>query len=318
MICEQSNVCVLGSGIWGTAIACAIERKFGSCVIFTKNTQTFEQINTLHTNKGAKFASSIKAELNYAKLAEYQNIVLATPSYALYDVLPVIKSLPVHIGIIVATKGLDIKKQQLISTTLQDEVVNPVMILSGASFADEVINDEFTVIDLAGQNIQHTTSIAQDLSSSRFIVLPSTNVAELQLSGCFKNIVAILVGMLRGLGYRDNICSSVIAKGIEQTKLLADKMDDQNRNIILSVYSDIILTASSVKSRNMSFGMGIATNLDGPNQLTEGRLVIDALLGLAQRYGMKLPLIELASLCLQDQANLRQIIESQLHQIFSP
>ena len=316
MSTKQSDFCLVGSGIWGTALAIQITRVLGGCTIFTKNPHTLDSINYHHTNKGAQLPAEIKAEIDYSKLAEYQNIILAAPSYALYDVLPALQNLSKQAKLLVATKGLDTQKNQLISQTLESHMVNEILIFSGASFAHEVINNQPTVMSLAGNNYNNASKLAKQLTSSNFLVIPSDNVVALQLAGCIKNIIAIFSGILTGLGYGQNICSSVIAKGIQESKTLSNKINPNGKFDDISLFSDIIMTCSSSKSRNMSFGIELALGNHTAHQLTEGSLAVEAILRLAQTHGVLLPLIQLASTCIKEPQKLKEQIYFNLMKVF--
>lgn len=316
MSTKQTNFCLLGSGIWGTALAIQITRVLGGCTIFTKNPDTLYAINNHHNNKGAQLPAEIRAEIDYSKLAEYQNIILAAPSYALYDVLPALKSLPKEVKLLVATKGLDTQKNQLISQTLQSHMVNEILILSGASFANEVIDNQPTIMNLAADNFNSASQLAKQLNSDHFLVIPSDNMVALQLAGCIKNVIAIFSGILTELGYGQNICSSVIAKGIQESQALSNKINPNGKFEAISLFSDIIMTCSSSKSRNMSFGRELALGKHAAPQLTEGALAIDALLRLAQKRDIALPLIQLASTCIKEPQNIKEQVYFNLMKVF--
>ena len=305
----QKEICVLGSGIWGTALACQVSRKLGSCTIFTKSEETYHSINQLNQNKGAHLPKSITAETNFKHLSQYKSIIIATPSHSFEEILKILKTLPENINLIFATKGLDVQRKQLLSTTIHEEVKNPLLILSGASFADEVINGEFTAINLACNDIGRAKSLAKSLSSEKFIVIPGDDIVSLQLSGCMKNIIAILVGIMEGLNYGDNSSSAIIAKGINEIKNFAKLLNPKSDLDCLSIASDTILCCTSIKSRNMSFGMQLAIGITSTNNLVEGALAAKALLDLMDKHNFFSPLIQLAYDCISDPHNLREKID---------
>jgi glycerol-3-phosphate dehydrogenase (NAD(P)+) len=318
---EQKRVCVLGSGIWGTAIAIQVQRVLGSCVIFTKNPLTLEDINTRHSNRAVSLSRDISAEIDFAKLNNYQSIIIAAPSYALDEIIRVFKGYPLaeEIDLIIATKGLDVKKTQLISTSINQEFSNTVMILSGPSFADEVISNQFTAISLAAQEIDKAREFIKNIGGVNFVVVPSGDIVGLQLSGCIKNVIAILVGMLRHLNYGDNICSAVIARGILDISVLSmaiyGGIDRSDYGSKLAIFGDMVLSCSSPKSRNMSFGMRLASGIGESGNLVEGKLAINALLAVAQNYDVSLKMVELVQLCLSNPLMTRRFIEDRLLQL---
>lgn len=314
---QQTQICVLGSGIWGTAIATQINKKFGDCLIWTKSIQTLESINQHQFNKGVKLADTIFAEIAIEKLQNYKNIVIASPSYALHDVIGILKQLPSDIGLIIATKGLDVKNGQFISETFNQELDNKIALLSGASFADEVINNEFTALNLAANNINLATQLAKLLTTDTFHVIPSNDVTGLQLSGCMKNVIAILVGILKGLEFGDNLCSIIIAKGVYEIQAFARLLNQTSNPSCLAFASDTILSTTSIKSRNMSFGMKLATGLITDSTLIEGKLVAKSLQKFAAKYGFKSYLIDLVNQCIDNPVNLREKINQAVSEIFS-
>jgi len=297
----KNSVCVFGSGVWGTALAVAMNNKFGNCTLFTKNPSTFDAINHSHTNKGFDLSNTIKAELDLGKLNQYQNIIIASPSYAIYQVIKDLRSVSLNldVNLIISTKGLDTTKEQFLSETFQQNFKNQIMVLSGPSFADEVITGNLTAVNLASQNADLAKKVADILSSDKFIVVPSTDVIGLQLSGIMKNILAILSGILTGLGYGENTKSAILAKGISEIKRFAKVLGSNQNSSELGIIGDTLLTALSKKSRNMSFGLNLVQNHNsGHDQLVEGKLAIDTLLKIAKKNSINLKVIELVNDCL--------------------
>jgi len=297
----KNSVCILGSGVWGTALAVVMNNKFGHCSLFTKNPSTFNSINNSHTNKGFVLDGTIKAEIDLEKLNQYQNIIIASPSYSIHQVIKDLQSvnLKPKVNLIISTKGLDTIKEQFLSETFKQNLKNQIMILSGPSFADEVIAGNLTAVNLAAEDGTLAKKVADMLSSDKFIVVPSTDLIGLQLSGIMKNILAILSGILTGLGYGENTKSAILAKGISEIKLFAKALGSNQNFSELGIIGDTLLTALSKKSRNMSFGLNLIQNPNsGHDKLVEGKLAIKTLLKIAKKHDIKLKVIDLAANCL--------------------
>ncbi|AVP86986.1 Putative glycerol-3-phosphate dehydrogenase [Candidatus Phycorickettsia trachydisci] len=297
----KDSVCILGSGVWGTALAVAMNNKFGRCTLFTKNPATFNSINHSNTNKGFVLDSTIKAELDLEKLNQYQNIIIASPSYSIRQVIKDLQSINLNpeVNLIISTKGLDTVKEQFLSETFKQNFKNQIMVLSGPSFADEVIAGNLTAVNLASEDEALAEKVADILSSDKFIVVPSTDVIGLQLSGIMKNILAILSGILTGLSYGENTKSAILAKGISEIKLFARTLGSNQNSSELGIIGDTLLTALSKKSRNMSFGLNLIQNPNsGHDKLVEGKLAIETLRKIAKKNGVNLQVINLAADCL--------------------
>lgn len=297
----KSGVCVFGSGVWGTALAAAMDNKFGYCTLFTKNPATFDSVNQSHTNKGFDLSITIKAELDLSKLNQYQNIIIASPSYGIYQVIDDLKSvnLDPDINLIISTKGLDTTKEQFLSETFEQNFKNQIMVLSGPSFADEVIMGNLTAVNLAAQDIVLAKKVAGLLSSNKFVIVPSTDVIGLQLSGVMKNILAILSGIFTGFGYGENTKSVILAKGISEIKSFAKVLGSNQDSSDLGIIGDTLLTASSKKSRNMSFGLNLVQNPNaGHDKLVEGKMAVDTLRKIARKKNASLKVMDLAAHCM--------------------
>lgn len=319
----KSSVCVFGSGVWGTSLATAINSKFGDCTLFTKNPATLSSINHSHTNKGFDLSNTIKAELDLNQLNQYQSIIIASPSYSIYQVINDLKSINLdpNTNLIISTKGLDTVKEQFLSETFEQNFTNHILVLSGPSFADEVINGNLTAVNLAAQNSDLAKKVSGFLSSNKFVVVPSTDLIGLQLSGVMKNILAILSGILNGLGYGENAKSAILAKGISEIKHFAKVLGSNQDSSDLSIIGDALLTASSKKSRNMSFGLNLVQNPNtNHDSLVEGKLAVDTLRKIAQKKSISLKIMNLAADCIHLASNkdfdqLRSFIDDSFAQV---
>jgi glycerol-3-phosphate dehydrogenase (NAD(P)+) len=157
-----------------------------------------------------------------------------------------------------------------------------------------------------------TKDMATTLSSDKFIVIPGDDVISLQLSGCMKNVIAILVGIIKGLNYGDNLSSAIIAKGINEIKDFARLLNPQSDPNCLAIASDTVMCCTSIKSRNMSFGMQLAIGMKSCDKLVEGKLAAQALLDMMKKHGFNSPLIQLAHDCISTPHNLREKIDTSI------
>lgn len=124
------------------------------------------------------------------------------------------------------------------------------------------------------------------------------DVVGVELCGALKNIIALASGISAGLGYGDNARAALITRGMAEISLLGKKMGCLERTFSgLAGMGDLIVTATSVHSRNnrcgMLIGQGVKT-VDAIKQVgmvVEGINAIPAAMKLAERYRVDMPLI---------------------------
>ena len=85
----MSRIGIIGAGAWGTALATVARRAGADVVIWGRNTQAVDAINTGHENParlpGIALDSEIRATANPADIAGSTALLLAAPAQHLRD-----------------------------------------------------------------------------------------------------------------------------------------------------------------------------------------------------------------------------------------
>jgi glycerol-3-phosphate dehydrogenase (NAD(P)+) len=282
---------VVGCGSWGTALAAVLARNYPAkqYFIWGRDLAVIDEINTNH--QSAKFfgASLLPTNLvatgDLALLANNNlDLLICVPSSAFNEVLLQLKPyITSKHRVLWATKGLDKTSgnflHQIVSTIFP---AMPVAVLSGPSFAKEVVDNLPTAVSIASNCSQFLHDLNQAFSAETFRIYPSNDLIGVQLGGVMKNIFAVAAGVCDGLGYGANARAALLTRALSEMQRLALKINAQSSTMEgLAGLGDLILTCSDDKSRNRRFGLCLATGKSSAQaQLEVG--VVEAVHNVAQ------------------------------------
>jgi glycerol-3-phosphate dehydrogenase (NAD(P)+) len=203
-----------------------------------------------------------------------------------------------HTPLLIASKGIEVD-----STLLMSEVVrayfpqNPILILTGPSFASDVAKKLPTAVTLAGEDHALTEGIAGQLSTTHFRLYASNDIIGAQIGGACKNIIAIACGIIAGREWGDNARAALVTRGLAEISRLGCKMGGKLETFMgLSGMGDVILTSLSSQSRNQAFGfaLGRGTPLEellaNKATLVEGIHTVMGACALAQKHKVDMPI----------------------------
>jgi glycerol-3-phosphate dehydrogenase (NAD(P)+) len=181
-------------------------------------------------------------------------------------------------------------------------------VLSGPSFAQEVAAGSPTAITIASQDAELATRVQHDFGSRTLRLYTNEDVVGVELGGALKNVIAIAVGIVSGLGLGHNSAAALITRGIAETTRLAVACGGRSETLAgLSGIGDLVLTCTGSLSRNRTVGIelgqgrklaDILAGLHG--KVAEGVRTTSAALGLARRYDVEMPIVEQVAAILQE------------------
>ena len=111
-------------------------------------------------------------------------------------------------------------------------------------------------------------------------------------------MVAIAAGVTMGKGLGENARAALITRGLAELTRLALALGARRETLMgLAGLGDLLLTATSLTSRNTSFGYALAKGsrpdeLMGGGKLSEGAFTAEAACRLGDRVGVELPIAE--------------------------
>jgi glycerol-3-phosphate dehydrogenase (NAD(P)+) len=275
---------VIGSGAWGSAVALQLSKN--------------EPVTLFGKGIGPKsLPSSLLFTTDIKEAAQAEFIVLAVPSYAIKQVMDTLKtsSITPHAKLIIATKGL-MDDGEFISDAAEKLLEKEVSVLAGPNLALEVASNVPSAAMIGAKDIKLAKKIADRMSTDTFKLMPTTELFALQISGCIKNIAAIISGALEGLEYGENSKAwifSMALKDISMLTLTTSRLCSQEAIASVGIAGDLALCFYSKRSRNYAFGMELAKAacraefINSYQVLVEGKRNALIVKQLAEKYEVK-------------------------------
>jgi glycerol-3-phosphate dehydrogenase (NAD(P)+) len=202
--------------------------------------------------------------------------------------------------LISASKGIEDGSFLRMSQVMASVTNNPIGVLSGPSFAQEVATGQPTAIVAAASDGVLAQLIQQEFTSPSLRVYTNDDVSGVELGGALKNVIALAAGVVVGLELGSNSAAALITRGIAEITRLSVACGGRRQTLAgLSGVGDLVLTCTGGLSRNRTVGVelgkgrklnAILADLNG--KVAEGIRSTKAALGLAARYGVDMPITE--------------------------
>lgn len=303
----KSQISVIGSGAWGSAISNLIAKNSFPVSLSTNHKKSAEEINQKHTNK--KYLPKIKLSDNISAvvgllekdLKKSDLIFIVTPSNTVEKILKKIAGfkLSEEVGFVICSKGLDHQKLKLFSQIFEQVLPGKkYAILSGPNFATEVANEVPTVTTIASKDKKFAARVISVLQNDYFCAEICDDPVTTEIAGVMKNIIAIGCGIIDGLNLGQNAKAALVNKGIGEILLLCKKLKGKGDLNNAAGFGDIFLTCSSAKSRNNSLGHEIAKGKNyaeiskNSKKTFEGAISAKSIVKLAKKLKLRLILSE--------------------------
>jgi len=319
------EVGVIGAGAWGTALAMVSRRAGCATTLWAREKEVVASINSDHVNAaylpGATLDADIRATGDLSDMSAADILLLVSPAQHLRGtVAPLAGRLKPAVPLVICAKGIEQDTGALMSEAIAPAFPdNPVMVLSGPTFAAEVVAGLPTAVTLAGQDLSAAKALADTLASDRFRPYASSDVTGAQIGGAIKNVLAIACGIAGGRGYGDNARAALVTRGLaELTRLCVAKGGSRETMMGLSGLGDLVLTCTSTQSRNYSLGFALgqgrtlAEILGERNSVAEGVYTASAAAALAGRIGIEMPITAAVDTLLNHDGDIQQVIEALL------
>ena len=228
-------------------------------------------------------------------------ILCVTPSQHMRGIVSHIAPLLTRNQVILsASKGIEEGSLLRMSQVIASVTSNPIGVLSGPSFAQEVATGQPTAIVAAATDGVLAQSIQREFTSSSLRVYTNDDVAGVELGGALKNVIALAAGVVCGLELGTNSAAALITRGIAEITRLSVACGGRRQTLAgLSGLGDLVLTCTGALSRNRAVGVELGKGRKLPEiiaglngKVAEGVRSTSAALGLAARYGVEMPITE--------------------------
>ena len=281
----MDKIAILGSGSWGTALGKILAEKGYTVFIWGRNKNVIEDININRENsrylKSIKLPASLNATENIEEaLQDADIVILAVTSQSNRETLNRIKNLVKDSIIIVnVSKGLEINTNKRASE-ISEEILpyNKFVALSGPSHAEEVAVNMPTTIVSASRSGEAMIRVQELFVGTSVRVYTNSDVTGVELAGAFKNIIALGIGIIDGLGFGDNTKAAMMTRGlVEIVRLSVEMGADISTFFGLAGMGDLIVTCTSTHSRNRRAGILIGRGYSLEEVKNEINMVVEGI-----------------------------------------
>lgn len=302
----MSKIAVIGAGSWGTALATVLSGKGYEVAIWTRNK---EQTASMKENReNIKYLPGTKFDENIIIVDEMKEaiegaeaVMFSVPTQAFRGNFE--KALPYltdDMVIINVAKGIEqgtLKRVSEIAEELKPGV--KYVMLSGPSHAEEVAEKLPTTVAVASEDADAAAYVQDIFITERFRTYINDDVVGVELGGALKNIIALGAGISDGMGFGDNAKAALMTRGITEITRLGLALGAKQETFSgLTGVGDLIVTCTSMHSRNRRCGIMIGEGLspkeatDKIGMVVESMFTTIAAYGLAKKVGVEMPITE--------------------------
>ena len=303
----MSRVVVLGAGSWGTTIAKVIADGGSEVSLWSRRAEQVESISQTGRNsdylpaidlpEGLSATSDLAAALEGA-----EQVYVAVPSQSLRTNLEQWAQLiPKDATIISLMKGLEVGSGARMSEVIAEVTGFPaeqIAVLSGPNLALEIARKDPAAAVCACIDQERASEVARVCSSDYFTVFTNQDVIGTELGGVLKNLIAVAIGIVNGLGYGQNTKASIMTRGLTEITKFAVEHGARRRTMFgLAGLGDLIATSESSLSRNFRAGEMLGKGyskrevLARMQQTAEGLSSVQPVLEIAERLGLDMPIV---------------------------
>ena len=301
----MSYIAVIGAGSWGTTLASLLAEKEFDVSLWAFEKDLVATINDTGMNSvylpDVQLPANLKVTYDIAEAIKKARYILnVVPTQFTRSVFnEAVKYIPENAVIINASKGIEQGTLLTVSSILKEITGHQTAVLSGPSFAKEVINKFPTAVTLATENPDTGLIIQEIFNTHYFRVYTHSDMLGVELGGALKNVIAIASGITDGLGLGHNARAALITRGLAEIVRLGVSLGADERTFSgLSGLGDLVLTCTGPLSRNYSVGVSLGKGLklkeilSSTKSVAEGVATALSAFELSQKQGIEMPITE--------------------------
>lgn len=327
-VTKFTRIGVLGAGAWGTALAASLHQKASRDIsdipVWALESDVAEALSQGHGNPiylpGVELPQ-MAASTDIAVMAGCDAVLAVVPAQFARATL---EALGPHLSagtpVLLCAKGIERSSLSFMTDVLREAIPHAVpAVLSGPSFAADVSRGLPTAVTLACENEALGSDLMQALGQPAFRPYWSNDLIGAEVGGAVKNVLAIACGIVEGMALGKSAHAALIARGFAEMTRLGVALGGKPETLSgLCGLGDLVLTCSSPQSRNMSFGLALGQGRSAEDILaerkavTEGHATAPALVTLAQKLGIEMPISEAVNAILNESVTVSEAMSALL------
>lgn len=302
------RVAVLGAGSWGTTFAKILADGGADVVLWARRPELAREIQEGKRNSdylpGVNLPLGLRAtsRLDLA-LAGAEQVYVSVPSQSLREnLVAMTPHLHAEATIVSLMKGVEKSTGKRMSEVIAEVLrIDPsqIAVISGPNLALEIAKEQPTAAVVSSTSLETAQAVASVARNRYFRSFVNTDVIGTEFGGVLKNLIAVAIGIVDGVGYGENTKASIITRGLVEMTDFAVAYGAHPETLAgLAGLGDLIATSQSPLSRNNTagrlLGQGYHLNdvVNQMQQTTEGLASVGPVLELARAMGVDMPIVE--------------------------
>ena len=322
----MAKVGVLGAGSWGTALAILLHDNGHDVTVWSIDPKEVEMLSEKreHVSKlpGVHISEEIMITNEMEEAIKGKDfLVLAVPSIFTRSTAAKMKPYVVDGQMIVdVAKGIEEDTLMTLSQQISQEIPQAdVAVLSGPTHAEEVGRGLPTTVVVGAKTEKTAEYLQQMFASEVFRVYTSPDMLGMELGGSLKNVIALAAGIADGMGYGDNTKAALMTRGMAEIVRIGTKLGGRVETFLgLTGMGDLIVTCTSVHSRNRKAGYLIGTGktmeeaVEETGMVVEGIKACKAFYELKEELGIEMPITDALYQVLFNGKNAKEMVNKLL------
>lgn len=301
----MSYIAVIGAGSWGTTLASLLAERNYDVTLWAFEREIVEDIGGKGINSiylpGVMLPAGLKATGDLEKAIEKARYILnVVPTQFTRSVFSrAAKFIRNDAVLISASKGIEQGSLMTVSAILKELTNRQVAVLSGPSFAKEVVKKLPTAVTLATEDPAKGLMLQEIFNTNYFRVYTHNDVLGVELGGALKNVIAIASGISDGLGLGQSARAALITRGLAEMMRLGEVLGTDPRTFSgLSGLGDLVLTCTGSLSRNYSLGVNLGKKrkldelISSTKSIAEGVATSQSAFELSLKHRIEMPIVE--------------------------
>jgi glycerol-3-phosphate dehydrogenase (NAD(P)+) len=329
----MSHLAVIGAGSWGTTFAKILADGGAEVRLWARRADLSEEINSSHRNgdylPGINLPENLIADSSIESvLKDATQVYLSIPSQTLRENLNEWgKLIPSDALVVSLMKGVEKDSGLRMSQVIAESGIGAdrIVVISGPNLALEIAAEQPTASVAASVSLAAATKVAAASSNSYFTTFTNTDVIGTEFGGILKNLIAVAIGIVNGVGYGQNTKASIMTRGLSEISRFAVGFGAKPETMIgLAGLGDLIATSESPLSRNHKAGEMLGKGyskkevLARLSQTAEGLASVSTVLELARAKGISMPIVEQVELVIEGKMSPKAIAPHLTHETEAP
>lgn len=298
---------LFGTGAYGMALSSILVHNKCDVTMWTRFEEEKERLERTRSNEqripNFKIDESIKITTSVEEcIIDKDLLIIAIPAAFVDSLCVQMKDYINNDHILIATKGIEQGTGLFINEILEKHLsTNNIGVISGPSFAVDLVTGMPAGLSVASKKPE-TIILAKEALQNEYIKLRESNdITGIEICGSIKNVIALSSGMLEGLKANESTKAMLIVEAIHDMEEILDSFGCNKRTVLsFAGIGDLILTCTSVKSRNFSFGKLVGEKPSREvideylkNTTVEGYYTLESIYQLLKNKEVTIPIIDL-------------------------